>query len=76
MSPAADRPERPVGEGNDPARDRWRETLRTKAIKAAPERRERFETSSGIEVRDLPKVVGRTARRAIGRHEPLAWDMF
>ena len=31
---------------------------------------------SGIEVRDLPKVVGRTARREIGRHEPLAWDMF
>jgi pseudaminic acid synthase len=31
---------------------------------------------TGIEVRDLPKVVGRTARRAIARHEPLAWDMF
>ena len=31
---------------------------------------------TGIEVRDLDKVVGRTARRAIGRHEPLAWDMF
>jgi pseudaminic acid synthase len=31
---------------------------------------------TGIEVRDLPHVVGRTARRAIGRHEPLAWDMF
>ena len=59
MSPAADRPERPVGEGNDPARDRWRETLRTKAIKAAPERRERFETSSGIEVRDLPLTPDR-----------------
>jgi methylmalonyl-CoA mutase, N-terminal domain len=53
MSPAADRPDRPVGEGSDAGRDRWRETLRAKAIKAAPERRERFETSSGIEVRDL-----------------------
>jgi len=31
---------------------------------------------TGIEVRDLPKVVGRTARRSIARHEPLAWDMF
>jgi len=31
---------------------------------------------TGIEVRDLPKVVGRTTRRPIGRHEPLAWDMF
>lgn len=31
---------------------------------------------TGIEVHDLDKVVGRTARRAIGRHEPLAWDMF
>jgi len=31
---------------------------------------------TGIEVRDLDKVVGRTARRQIGRHEPLAWDML
>jgi pseudaminic acid synthase len=31
---------------------------------------------TGIEVRDHPKVVGRTARRAINRHEPLAWEMF
>src|SRR6187549_2832732 len=46
-------PQRPVGEGPDPARDRWRETLRAKALKAAPERRETFETSSGIEIRDL-----------------------
>jgi len=29
---------------------------------------------TGIEVRDLPHVIGRTARRRIGRHEPLAWD--
>ena len=31
---------------------------------------------TGIEVRDLPNVVGRTARRAIARHEPLSWEMF
>lgn len=31
---------------------------------------------TGLAVRDLPNVVGRTARRAIERHEPLAWDMF
>jgi pseudaminic acid synthase len=31
---------------------------------------------TGMEVRDLPHVVGRTARRPIERHEPLAWDMF
>jgi pseudaminic acid synthase len=31
---------------------------------------------TGIEVRDLSKVVGRTARRAIARHEPLAWDQL
>ena len=53
MSQPDERPRRPVGEGPDPGRDRWRETLRAKARGAAPERRERFETSSGIEVRDL-----------------------
>ncbi len=53
MSQPNERPRRPVGEGPDPGRDRWRETLRAKAREAAPERRERFETSSGIEVRDL-----------------------
>ena len=31
---------------------------------------------TGIEVRDLAKVVGRTARRRIERHEPLSWEMF
>ncbi len=31
---------------------------------------------TGIEVRDLPNVIGRTARRRIERHEPLAWEMF
>ena len=31
---------------------------------------------TGIEVRDLEKVIGRTTRRPIARHEPLAWDML
>ena len=56
MKPAggdAPRPDRPTGEAVDPARDRWRETLRAKAVAGAPERREPFETSSGIVVRDL-----------------------
>ncbi|MGK2849848.1 MAG: acyl-CoA mutase large subunit family protein [Candidatus Limnocylindrales bacterium] len=47
------RSSRPVGEGSDPARERWRETLRDKARRGAPERRDPFLTSSGVEVRDL-----------------------
>lgn len=31
---------------------------------------------TGIEVRELPNVIGRVARRRIERHEPLAWEMF
>src|ERR671911_262730 len=42
--------ERPCGTAQ---RERGRETTRRRAVEAAPERRERFETSSGIEVRDL-----------------------
>jgi len=63
-------PVRHVGEGEDPARDRWRETLRAKALRAAPERRERFETSSGIETRDLytaADVAGVDEERDLGR---------
>jgi methylmalonyl-CoA mutase N-terminal domain/subunit len=70
MSQSADRPARPAGEGTDPARDRWRETLRAKALRAAPERRERFETSSGIEVRDLytpADLAGLDEDRDLGR---------
>ncbi|HYK96486.1 MAG TPA: methylmalonyl-CoA mutase family protein [Candidatus Dormibacteraeota bacterium] len=37
----------------DPGRERWRASTRRKAVEGAPERRDRFETSSGIEVRDL-----------------------
>jgi len=39
-------------EPRDPGRERWRETTRAKAIGQAPERRERFATSSDIEVQD------------------------
>ncbi len=53
MSQGGGRRRPPVGEGSDPTRDRWRETVRAKAIKAAPERRDGFETSSGIQIRDL-----------------------
>jgi sialic acid synthase SpsE len=31
---------------------------------------------TGLEVADFDKVVGRTARRRIDRHEPLHWNMF
>jgi methylmalonyl-CoA mutase N-terminal domain/subunit len=64
------RSDRAVGEGSDPGRDAWRETLRTKARTAAPERRERFETSSGIEVRDLytpADTAGLDEARDLGR---------
>jgi methylmalonyl-CoA mutase N-terminal domain/subunit len=65
-----DHPDRPVGEGTDPARERWRATLRAKAIASAAERRERFETSSGIEVRDLytpADIAGLDEDRDLGR---------
>jgi methylmalonyl-CoA mutase N-terminal domain/subunit len=38
---------------SDPGRERWRETTRTKALKGRSERRERFVTTSDIEVGDL-----------------------
>ena len=31
---------------------------------------------TGLEVRELPAVIGRTAVRDIERHEPLSWEMF
>jgi len=54
----------------DPGRDRWRQTTRANALGAAPERRDRFETSSGIEVRDLytpADTAGRDEDRDVGR---------
>src|SRR5258705_8161028 len=38
---------------DDAGRARWRATTRKRALEGAPERRDRFETSCGIEVRDL-----------------------
>jgi methylmalonyl-CoA mutase N-terminal domain/subunit len=70
VSEPVDRPARPVGDGRDPARDRWRETRRAKALEAAPERRDRFETSSGIETRDLytpADIAGLDEDRDLGR---------
>ena len=37
----------------DPERERWRETTRARALEGAGERRQRFETSSGIEIQDV-----------------------
>ena len=37
----------------DPGRERWRETVRAKALASTPERRARFTTTSDIEIADL-----------------------
>ncbi len=42
-----------MGTREDPGRDRWRATVRRRALQTAPERRPRFETTSGIEIADL-----------------------
>ena len=42
-----------MGDPADPGRERWRRTTRAEALAEAAERRERFETTSGIEVADL-----------------------
>ena len=54
----------------DPGRERWRSTTRRKAVEGAPERRERFETSSGLEIRDLytpADTAGLDEDRDLGR---------
>jgi methylmalonyl-CoA mutase N-terminal domain/subunit len=38
---------------DDPGRARWRASTRAHALGSTPERKDRFETSSGIELRDL-----------------------
>jgi methylmalonyl-CoA mutase N-terminal domain/subunit len=51
-------------------RERWRKMTRAASLKAAPERRERFETSSGIEIRDLydpSDTAGLDEDRDLGR---------
>ena len=69
----AERPEYrrpPVGEGEDPARQRWRELVRAKALRGAPERRDPFETSSGIRIRDIytaADIAGLDEDRDLGR---------
>ena len=68
--PRPTRPQRRPGKAPDPARDRWRETLRAKALKGAPERRDPFETSSGIDIRDLytpADTAGLDEDRDLGR---------
>ena len=40
-------------ESDDPGRERWRSETRRAALRGNPERRERFETTSGIEIADL-----------------------
>jgi methylmalonyl-CoA mutase N-terminal domain/subunit len=50
-------------------RERWRRTTRAKAVEATGERRELFETSSGIEIRDVytPEDLGTAdAAEALG----------
>jgi methylmalonyl-CoA mutase N-terminal domain/subunit len=47
-----------MSDANDPERERWRATTRAKALKSAPERRERFATSSDVEIADLYTAAG------------------
>ncbi len=59
-----------MSEGNDPGRERWRTDARARALKGAPERREVFSTSSGIEIRDLytpADLAGLDEERDLGR---------
>jgi methylmalonyl-CoA mutase N-terminal domain/subunit len=54
----------------DPGRDRWRASTRAKAIEGAAERRERFATSSGIDIADLytaADTAGLDEERDLGR---------
>jgi methylmalonyl-CoA mutase N-terminal domain/subunit len=58
------------GTSRDPGRERWRSGTRARALEGAPERRERFETSSGIEVGDLytpADLAGLDEDRDLGR---------
>jgi methylmalonyl-CoA mutase N-terminal domain/subunit len=59
-----------VGDGRaDEAREQWRATTRARALGAAPERRERFTTSSDIEIADVytsADVAGLDETRDLG----------
>ena len=57
-------------EGRDPGRERWREETRARSLDSAPERRAVFETSSGLEIRDLytpADVAGLEEEADLGR---------
>jgi methylmalonyl-CoA mutase N-terminal domain/subunit len=59
-----------VSDRSDPGRDQWRATTRARAVEAAAERRERFATTSDIEVADLytpADVAGLNEERDLGR---------
>ncbi len=59
-----------MAEGVDPGRDRWRQGARARSLKGAPERRETFETSSGLDIRDLytpADLAGMDEERDLGR---------
>jgi len=59
-----------VPEARDPGRDRWRRESRDAALRGGPERRARFETASGLEIRDLytaADVAGLDEDRDLGR---------
>ena len=67
LEPVADRA---INEGSDPGRDRWRATTRAQALRSGGERRERFATSSEIEIRDLytsADTVGLDEAASLGR---------
>jgi methylmalonyl-CoA mutase N-terminal domain/subunit len=60
----------PPGGRPDPGRDRWRASTRAGSLKASGERRETFETSSGLEVQDLytpADTTGLDEERDLGR---------
>jgi methylmalonyl-CoA mutase N-terminal domain/subunit len=46
-------PDRTTVPNANTAREQWRKTTRAAALRNAPERRERFETTSGIEIADV-----------------------
>jgi len=56
-----------MSEGDAPSRREW-ERARSRTLESAPERRERFETSSGIPVKDLytAEDLGETHAGAVG----------
>ena len=54
----------------DPGRERWRATIRAKAVSRSPERQEKFLTTSGVEIQDLytaADTAGLDEGRDLGR---------